>query len=368
MKAFVALTHACKTRSRTLGVGGVPQYIRSVSSSSSTASNTVDANVGIPLSKPVSVPIDIHVAVPVKEKDVSNVNLVGLKTETSRVIYRAFKKVDKACERLLSAQTTLDTLAMTTEELNTTSSSTNDVANANAMAAMAIWKQEEVVAALTSEVEGHKHYLQSLQTFNDQLSTVKNTKSPLLAALLKTAAALGLKDAAPIRPDPKPKKVKQRQGVVNEPRLPYKVYISHDGLEIRVGRGAEDNDLLSCDKRYRHNNDWWMHVSGSPGSHIVICYQKDDLLTAYPETMKDAAALAAFHSKSKDAGRVNVTITRARCIYKPKDCWQAGMVRLNGSGADMSVANVNVKMESARLNRLETDRSNSLLDAIGTTR
>lgn len=91
-----------------------------------------------------------------------------------------------------------------------------------------------------------------------------------------------------------PKKVK---GTKSAPRQPFLTFVSKDGIEIRVGRGSADNDKLSLDPQLRDSRDWWMHVAGHPGSHVVIRCQEDDLPSAHPETMKDAAALAAKNSK-----------------------------------------------------------------------
>jgi hypothetical protein len=48
---------------------------------------------------------------------------------------------------------------------------------------------------------------------------------------------------------------------------------------------------------------------------------------------------------------VQVTITRARCISKPKNS-PAGMVQLNGTGADLLSFQINLKAEQNRLSRL----------------
>ena len=40
--------------------------------------------------------------------------------------------------------------------------------------------------------------------------------------------------------------------------------------EIRVGKGAGDNDKLSLEPEHRDGHDWWLHAAGCPGSHVVI--------------------------------------------------------------------------------------------------
>ena len=43
-------------------------------------------------------------------------------------------------------------------------------------------------------------------------------------------------------------------------------YTASGNIPIRVGQSAKENDQLTntSDPKY-----WWMHVSGSPGAHVV---------------------------------------------------------------------------------------------------
>jgi predicted ribosome quality control (RQC) complex YloA/Tae2 family protein len=87
------------------------------------------------------------------------------------------------------------------------------------------------------------------------------------------------------------------------------------GWQVIVGRTDADNDRLSL--HIAKPNDWWFHVRGMPGSHV--------LLRARPggdpdrTTLKRAAAIAAYHSKARAAGVVAVSCTRARYVTKPRD-------------------------------------------------
>ena len=69
---------------------------------------------------------------------------------------------------------------------------------------------------------------------------------------------------------------------------------SPDGMEILVGRSASDNDVLTF--KIAAQKDFWMHVAGESGSHVVV--RNPDGLDALPrETLRYAAALAAGYSK-----------------------------------------------------------------------
>lgn len=116
------------------------------------------------------------------------------------------------------------------------------------------------------------------------------------------------------------------------PRLPYLIYRSSDALEIRVGRKAEDNDVLSCDQAYRDDDDWWFHVAGSSGSHVVIRSHEDGLPDKYPRTLREAAYLAAINSKAPRGKRTAVTCTRCKYVSKAKGD-PPGMVRLDRAHA-----------------------------------
>ncbi|MBN1836976.1 MAG: DUF814 domain-containing protein [Spirochaetales bacterium] len=86
------------------------------------------------------------------------------------------------------------------------------------------------------------------------------------------------------------------------------------GWTALVGRSDADNDALSL--KVAGPNDRWFHVRGMPGSHVVLrCPAGSD---PDRETLKRAAALAAWFSKAREAGTVAVSCTRARFVTKPR--------------------------------------------------
>ena len=98
-----------------------------------------------------------------------------------------------------------------------------------------------------------------------------------------------------------------------EARKAYHTFVSKDGLEIWVGRGAKDNDELTF--KVAAGNDWWLHVRDYPGSHIVIRDTKSEL----PEqTLLDAATLAVHFSKADSGGKRDVSWTRRKYVSKPR--------------------------------------------------
>jgi predicted ribosome quality control (RQC) complex YloA/Tae2 family protein len=91
-------------------------------------------------------------------------------------------------------------------------------------------------------------------------------------------------------------------------------YTLPEGWTVWVGRNDSANDRLSL--RLAGPNDWWFHVKGMPGSHVVLkAKNKEKPRTG---TLKMAAAIAAYHSKAKTGGTVAVVATLARYISKPR--------------------------------------------------
>lgn len=97
-----------------------------------------------------------------------------------------------------------------------------------------------------------------------------------------------------------------------------------DGWTVWAGATDADNDYLST--KLADPNDWWFHVDHVPGSHVILRSRAD--LEPNRETLKQAAAIAAYHSKARNAGIVPVHCTRARHVSKPRGV-KAGTVRVS---------------------------------------
>jgi len=94
--------------------------------------------------------------------------------------------------------------------------------------------------------------------------------------------------------------------------LPYYEYFSEQNVPIWVGKNAKANEILTF--RFANGNDWWLHASGVPGSHVVIKLVKKK--EPDPETLQDAIQLALFHSKAKTAGEGEVCITQKKYVTR----------------------------------------------------
>ena len=100
--------------------------------------------------------------------------------------------------------------------------------------------------------------------------------------------------------------------MINQPRV--HEYTLPGDWTVLVGRSDIDNDRLSI--KVARPDDWWFHVRGMPGSHVILRSKPG----AEPdrETLKRAAAIAAYYSKARSGGVVAVSATRARYVTKPK--------------------------------------------------
>ncbi len=97
-----------------------------------------------------------------------------------------------------------------------------------------------------------------------------------------------------------------------------------EGFEVLVGKGDADNDRLTF--KVAAPLDWWLHVAGVPGSHVII-RNPDKLSEAPREVLERAAELAAFHSKARVGGKVEVHVCRVADVSKPRG-FEPGKVML----------------------------------------
>jgi predicted ribosome quality control (RQC) complex YloA/Tae2 family protein len=91
-------------------------------------------------------------------------------------------------------------------------------------------------------------------------------------------------------------------------------FVSTDGFEILVGKKAKDNDFLTF--RVARSLDTWMHAADFPGSHVVI--RNPNRKEIPPNTLHEAARLAAFYSNARKLDKAAVNYTQKKFVNKPK--------------------------------------------------
>ena len=89
-------------------------------------------------------------------------------------------------------------------------------------------------------------------------------------------------------------------------------YRSSEGFDIYVGKNNFQNEELSF--KFASGNDWWFHAKGQPGSHVIVKTNGKEL----PDSVyAEAAALAAYYSKGRQAPKVEIDYTLKKNLRKP---------------------------------------------------
>lgn len=150
----------------------------------------------------------------------------------------------------------------------------------------------KVVEAQIVDTEKELAYLQSVL---DQLA---------LATPLELA---GIKEELQVTGYVKAPKKKMRQ---NSNKPTFQRFIASSGDTILIGRNNLQNDQLTL--KTAKKTDIWLHVKNIPGSHVII--QNPD---PSPETLQEAAQLAAYFSKYRLSSNVPVDYVAVRYVHKP---------------------------------------------------
>lgn len=83
------------------------------------------------------------------------------------------------------------------------------------------------------------------------------------------------------------------------------------GFKIYVGKNNRENDFLT--HKVARRDDYWFHIQGLPGSHVIVKTEGRDLPE---EVIEFAARLAAFNSKARNSGSVEVDYTKKQNVKR----------------------------------------------------
>lgn len=83
------------------------------------------------------------------------------------------------------------------------------------------------------------------------------------------------------------------------------------GYRVWVGRSSSQNDELV---RRAAREDYWLHARDRPGSHVIVKNPQQHEIPI--EVLQQAAQLAAYYSKGRDAAKVPVSYTRVKYLRK----------------------------------------------------
>lgn len=115
---------------------------------------------------------------------------------------------------------------------------------------------------------------------------------------------------------------RQKKAVKREKRVSGKPmeFRTDGGLRVSVGKNNSQNDQLTT--RQAGKFDWWFHTQKIHGSHVILWTEG-----ARPDevSVAQAAALAAWFSQGREAGKVPVDYTPVKFVKKPAGA-RPGMV------------------------------------------
>jgi predicted ribosome quality control (RQC) complex YloA/Tae2 family protein len=100
------------------------------------------------------------------------------------------------------------------------------------------------------------------------------------------------------------------------PRLEgVRVFASSEGTLILVGRAGRHNHRLTF--KLAAPDDFWLHARGFPGAHVVV---RNERKSPRPteETLREAAALAAWFSNGREQDLADVQWTRRKYVRHPR--------------------------------------------------
>jgi predicted ribosome quality control (RQC) complex YloA/Tae2 family protein len=93
---------------------------------------------------------------------------------------------------------------------------------------------------------------------------------------------------------------------------PYRTFVLRDSSTVYCGKNHQGNEVLL--RQVATPEDIWLHAHRQAGAHVVLKVPPHQQVAH--QTLLQAAALAAFYSKGKEAASVEVIYTRAKYVRK----------------------------------------------------
>lgn len=89
-------------------------------------------------------------------------------------------------------------------------------------------------------------------------------------------------------------------------------YRSSDGFDIYIGKNNYQNEEITF--KMANGGDWWFHAKKIPGSHVIVKSNGEQL----PDrTFEEAAMLAGYYSKGRDAEKLEIDYLQRKNVKKP---------------------------------------------------
>ena len=159
-------------------------------------------------------------------------------------------------------------------------------------------KQKRTYEALSSLIEETKagiEYLESIQTALD-IAEAEDDLAEIKEELIHSGYM-------------RRKVTKQKVKLKSKPWH----YLSGDGFHMYVGKNNLQNDEITF--KLAVGNDWWFHVKGAAGSHVII---KSEGKEISKRTFEEAGKLAVYYSSMRESKRAEVDYVERKHVKKPK--------------------------------------------------
>ena len=127
--------------------------------------------------------------------------------------------------------------------------------------------------------------------------------------------ALAPKPAPPASPAAAAAAIARGAAQAPSARLQPRRLKTSEGWDVLIGRNNEGNDYLT--HTLARPEDYWFHVHGSAGSHVVLRRGKGRNEPS-KQTLAEVASWAAFYSQARTAGTVPVIWTLKKYVRKPR--------------------------------------------------
>lgn len=155
-------------------------------------------------------------------------------------------------------------------------------------------KQKTAVNHITNQIEITK---KEISYFDDLLNQINEN--------------FNIKDLEEIQEELIANKYLPKKKSKNKIKSPnYDTYIDELGYQIAVGKNNIQNNFLT--HKLAKKDFLWFHVQKQSGSHVVVLSNEE----LKEPTIRAAANLAAYYSKSKDSGSVPVDYTKVKYVKK----------------------------------------------------
>ena len=167
-------------------------------------------------------------------------------------------------------------------------------------------KLKRTYEALTTQTEETKSAILHLESIKNALEIARHEEDLVqIKAELTEYGYLKKHTAA----DKNGGRKKEKKARITSKPLHYR---TADGFDLYVGKNNYQNDFLTFE--FANGNDWWFHAKDCAGSHVIL---KNDGREIPDHIFEDAGALAAYYSKNKDAGKVEIDYIDKKQVKKP---------------------------------------------------